>query len=70
MSLGPWLRGSLGKYFWRVWEPRKAGSTFRSNFKGAGADHPQVMEDELMGKEARLAEQRPLAGTEEQKESL
>ena len=26
-SLGLWLRGSLGRWFWRVWEPRKAGNT-------------------------------------------
>ena len=54
-----------------MWEPRKAGNTLKgSNFKGTGAERPQVVEDELMGKEAGLAEQRPLAGTQEQKESL
>jgi len=39
-------------------------------FKVTGPDHPQVTEDKLMGKETSLAEQRPLAGTREQKESL
>ena len=33
-------------------------------------DHPQVMEDDLMGKETSLAEQRPLAGTQQQKGCL
>ena len=33
-------------------------------------DHPHVTEDELTDKEAGLAEQRPLAGSQEQKERL
>ena len=33
-------------------------------------DHPHVTEDELTDKEAGLAEQRPLAGSQEQEESL
>ena len=49
---------------------RKAGNTLKKYSKGAGADQPQVMEYKPMGKEARLAEQRPLAGTQDQKENL
>lgn len=32
--------------------------------KGAGADHPQVLKDEPVGKETGLAEQRTLPGTQ------
>ena len=42
---------------------------FKAAFKGARPDHPHVT-DELVGKEAGLAEQRHLAGSQEQKESL
>lgn len=40
---------------------------YGSYFKSAGADRHRVMEDKLTGKEAGQAEQRPLAGTREQK---
>jgi len=60
------LRGSFGE----CGSPGRLGRFEGSIFKGAGPDHPHVTEDEPTGKEAGLAEQRPLAGSQEQKESL
>ena len=50
--------------------PGRLGILHRSYFKGARADHPQGTGNELTGRETGLAEQKPLAGTQEQKESL
>jgi len=40
------------------------------SLKDAGAGHPHVLKDKLVGKKTGLAEQRAMAGTQEKKESL
>ncbi|KAK4809932.1 hypothetical protein QYF61_001659 [Mycteria americana] len=65
-----WLTESLGSSPKGQRSPGRLDILQEGNLKGAGADRPHVLKDELAGKKTSLAEQRDLAGTQEKEESL